>query len=117
MFRTVLQTSSDLNGTFEFEKLKAMKKPWLQAWMKGVDNGQTAFNRLPMLHIFAEQGHATGINRRSNNQAVPVTERIGFPQSGCQQVLGCVRGDDFTVLMPAMNQNTYLLLRHIQFFD
>jgi len=28
--------SSCLNETFEFEKLKEPKKPWLQAWMKGL---------------------------------------------------------------------------------
>jgi hypothetical protein len=47
---------------------------------EGIYNGQAAFNCLPILHIFAEQGHTARVNCCSNNQAVPVTERISFSQ-------------------------------------
>lgn len=42
--------------------------------LEGVDDAQAAFNYLPMLHVFAVERDAASIERRRDNQAIPIAE-------------------------------------------
>ncbi|WP_147321217.1 hypothetical protein [Rhodoferax lacus] len=64
--------------------------------VKRIGNCQPVQHPLAMLHVFAIEGGATGIQGCCNDQAVPVAEGIFIAQLRCEHILRDRRVHDFT---------------------